>query len=167
MKKHIANSITGFRILCSVIMLFFSAFSVPFFILYLFGGFSDMVDGAVARRTNSISEFGMRFDTVADFIFVAVFLIKFLPLIHIPRWLWIWIAVIAVIKATNLVWGFVCRKKLVDYHSVFNKATGLLLFLLPFTLQRVEPKYSFAVVCIIATIAAIQEGYYTIYKNDK
>ena len=87
-------------------------------------------------------------------------LIKLLPLVHISVWLWIWIAVIAVIKATNIVWGFVCRKKLVDYHSVFNKATGLLLFLLPFTLQRVEPKYSFAVVCIIATIAAIQEGYY-------
>ena len=91
LKKHIANTITGFRILCSVIMLFFSAFSVPFYILYLIGGFSDMVDGTVARKTNSISEFGMQFDTVADFIFVAVSLIKFLPLINIQRWLGIWI----------------------------------------------------------------------------
>ena len=57
-----------------------------------------MVDGTVARKTNSISEFGARFDSVADFIFLAVFLIKFLPLIHFPMWLWIWIAVIAIIK---------------------------------------------------------------------
>ena len=135
--------------------------------MYFLCGFSDMIDGTIARKTNAVSEFGSKLDTIADFVFVVVCLIKLLPLVHISVWLWIWIAVIAVIKATNLVWGFVCRKKLVDYHSVFNKATGLLLFLLPFTLQRVEPKYSFAVVCIIATIAAIKEGYYTIYKNDK
>ena len=144
-----------------------SCFLAKFYIMYFLCGFSDMIDGTIARKTNTVSEFGSKLDTIADFVFVVVCLIKLLPLVHISVWLWIWIAVIAVIKATNLVWGFVCRKKLVDYHSVFNKATGLLLFLLPFTLQRVEPKYSFAVVCIIATIAAIQEGYYTIYKNDK
>ncbi len=165
--KHIANLITSCRILCSIGILCFPAFSQKFYIMYFLCGFSDMIDGTIARKTNAVSEFGSKLDTIADFVFVVVCLIKLLPLVHISVWLWIWIAVIAVIKATNLVWGFVCRKKLVDYHSVFNKATGLLLFLLPFTLQRVEPKYSFAVVCIIATIAAIQEGYYTIYKNDK
>ncbi len=165
--KHIANLITSCRILCSIGILCFPAFSQKFYIMYFLCGFSDMIDGTIARKTNAVSEFGSKLDTIADFVFVVVCLIKLLPLVHISVWVWIWIAVIAVIKATNLVWGFVCRKKLVDYHSVFNKATGLLLFLLPFTLQRVEPKYSFAVVCIIATIAAIQEGYYTIYKNDK
>lgn len=165
--KHIANLITSCRILCSIGILCFPAFSQKFYIMYFLCGFSDMIDGTIARKTNAVSGFGSKLDTIADFVFVVVCLIKLLPLVHISVWLWIWIAVIAVIKATNLVWGFVCRKKLVDYHSVFNKATGLLLFLLPFTLQRVEPKYSFAVVCIIATIAAIQEGYYTIYKNDK
>lgn len=165
--KYIANLITSCRILCSIGILCFPAFSQKFYIMYFLCGFSDMIDGTIARKTNAVSEFGSKLDTIADFVFVVVCLIKLLPLVHISVWLWIWIAVIAVIKATNLVWGFVCRKKLVDYHSVFNKATGLLLFLLPFTLQRVEPKYSFAVVCIIATIAAIQEGYYTIYKNDK
>ena len=40
-------------------------------------------------------------------------------------------------------------------------------FLLPFTLQSVEPTYSFAVVCIIATIAAFQEGYDTIKTNNE
>lgn len=31
-----------------------------------------MIDGTVARKTNSDSEFGARFDIVAYFIFVAV-----------------------------------------------------------------------------------------------
>ena len=165
--KHIAHIITSCRILCSMGILCFPAFSPEFYTMYFLCGFSDMIDGTIARKTNAVTEFGSKLDTVADFVFVAVCLIKLLPLVYISAWLWIWIAVIAVIKATNVVWGFVCRKKLVDYHSVFNKATGLLLFLLPFTLQSVEPTYSFAVVCIIATIAAFQEGYDTIKTNNE
>ena len=92
-------------------------------------------------------------------------MVKLLPIINLTVLLWIWIAVIAIIKVTNIVLGFVRRKKLVALHTVLNKATGTLLFLLPFTLQRVEPTYSFAVVCIIATIAAIQESY-RVNKSD-
>ena len=129
--------------------------------------FSDMIDGTIARKTNAVTEFGSKLDTVADFVFVAVCLIKLLPLIHISVWLLTWIAVIAVIKTVNFAWGFVYRKKLVALHTVLNKATGTLLFLLPFTLQSVAPTYSFAVVCIIATIAAFQEGYDTIKTNNE
>ena len=160
--KHIANLITSCRILCSIGILCFPAFSPKFYIMYFLCGFSDMIDGTIARKTNAISEFGSKLDTIADFVFVVVCLIKLLPLVHISVWVWIWIAVIAVIKTTNIVWGFVCRKKLVTLHSVLNKATGILLFLLPLTLQSVEPTYSFALVCTIATIAAIQEGYFII-----
>lgn len=85
-------------------------------------------------------------------------------MIHLPVWLWIWIAVIAIIKFANIVLGFVLRKKLVVYHSVLNKITGSLLFLLPFTLQFIEPTYSFVVVCSVATIAAIEEGYGNKYE---
>ena len=167
MKKHIANIITASRILFSVLLLFFPVFSVAFYILYLFCGFSDMIDGTVARKTNSTSPFGSRLDTIADLVFVAAAMVKLLPAIHLPGWLWIWGGVIAMIKLANIVWGFVRSKKLVAYHSVFNKTTGLLLFLLPLTLQLIEPTYSFAVVCIIATIAATQESCYTMIKANE
>ena len=161
LKRYIANTITGCRILCSILMLFRSAFSVQFYILYLLCGFSDMVDGTVARKTNCTSEFGARFDTVADFIFVSVSLIKFLPFIDIPSWMWIWIALIAIIKICNITWGFIFKKKLISLHTTMNKTTGFLLFLLPLTLPIVELEYSSIVVCLIATVSAIQEGYYT------
>ena len=119
------------------------------------------------QKTNSTSQFGSQLDTIADLIFVVAAMIKLLPAIHLPGWLWIWGGCIAIIKVTNIVWGVVYRKKLVDVHTVLNKTTGLLLFLLPFTLQSVEPTYSFAVVCIIATIAAFQEGYHTIKTNNE
>ena len=89
MTRHIANILTSCRILGSVILLFLPVFSSPFYITYLFCGFSDMIDGAIARKTNSVSDFGSKIDTAADLVFVAVSFIKLLPTIHIPWWLWI------------------------------------------------------------------------------
>ena len=159
--------ITGLRIIVSFVLLLFDALSLPFYITYLLCGFSDMIDGTIARKTNAVSEFGSKLDTVADAVFMAVCAVKLLPMIYLPIWVWIWIAVIAIIKFANIVMGFFRRKKLVAYHTVLNKITGLLLFLLPFKLQFIEPTYSFAVVCSVATIAAVQEGYYTIKSNYK
>ena len=126
-----------------------------------------MIDGTVARKTGAVSNFGAKLDTVSDFVFMAVCVVKLLPKINISVWLWIWIAIIAIVKVINIVMGFIRRKKLVALHTFLNKITGLLLFLLPLTLQFILPTYSFAVVCTIATIAAIQEGYYIIKANDK
>ena len=67
-----ANIITGFRGLISIVLLFCPVFSPVFYMLYLIAGLSDMIDGTIARRTNTVSEFGERFDTVADFVFVVV-----------------------------------------------------------------------------------------------
>ena len=166
MTKHIANILTGCRILGSVLLLLFPAFSVAFYIIYLFCGFSDMADGTIARKTNSISKFGSQLDTVADLIFVVVSLFKLLPEIHIPQWLWIWCCVIAVIKISNIIWGYVSKKQFISLHIIMNKVTGLLLFLLPLTISFVDLKYSSIVVCCFATLSAIQEGFYVITDSN-
>jgi len=160
MKKYIANVITGSRVAFSLLLLFIPLTSVWFYIIYLFCGFSDMIDGTIARKTGAVSKFGAKLDTASDFVFMAVCVVKLLPMINISIWLWTWIAVIAIIKVINIVLGFIHRKKLVALHTVLNKTTGFLLFLLPLTLQFIEITYGFAVVCTIATVAAIQEGYY-------
>ena len=166
MKKHIANIITALRIACSLPLLFIPLSSVWFYVFYLLCGLSDMVDGTVARKTNSASEFGARLDTVSDFVFMIVALIKFVPHLHIPVWLWIWIGVIAMMKLGNVVLGFVCTKKFVSPHTVLNKVTGLLLFLLPVTISFVDLTYILPIVCTVATVAAIHEVYDT-YSEKK
>lgn len=155
-----ANIITSSRIIISIVLLFCPALSPMFYALYIAAGFSDMIDGPVARKTGTISEFGSKLDTAADFVLVVVCLIKLLPAIHVPAWLVIWIVVIAVIKAINLISGYVMRKEIVVLHTAMNKVTGLLLFLLPLTLSFVDVKYSGAVVCAAAAFAAIQEGHF-------
>ena len=158
--KYMANLVTSCRILCSVFMLFSPAFSAWFYILYLLGGLTDIVDGTIARKTNTESRFGARLDTIADFTFVMASLVKLLPVMHIPKWLGIWILVIAIIKIINVIWGFICKKRFMVEHTIMNKITGLLLFLLPLTVFFIELKYSAVVVCSIATFSAIQEGYF-------
>lgn len=155
-----ANIITSCRILCSIVMLFFPAFSPWFYVLYLICGITDMIDGTVARKTDSVSEFGSKLDTAADFIFVVACSIKLLPAIDIPAWLLIWIVLIAVIKIINVVSGFICCMRFVAVHTVMNKVTGLLVFMLPLSLPFIEMKYSAIFVCGVATFAAIQEGHF-------
>ena len=154
-----ANIITGIRIVCSIAILFFPVFSPAFYALYIVAGISDILDGTVARKTGTVSEFGSKLDTGADFVLAVVCLIKLIPVIHAPVWLIIWIIVIAVIKAINLVSGYAMRKEIVVLHTAMNKVTGILLFVLPLTLTFIDLKYSGAVVSALATFAAIQEGH--------
>ena len=159
-KGYLANCITIVRILCSIALLFFPAFSPAFYALYITAGVSDMVDGWVARMTHTVSELGTKLDTIADIVFVIVCLVILLPVLNIPVWLWVWIGIIALIKIINIISGFIVQKRFVSVHSTMNKVTGLLLFVFPLTLSLIDLKFSAAVVCIFATYAAIQEGHF-------
>lgn len=155
-----ANILTGCRMAGSLLLLFFPVFSGRFYALYLICGLSDLLDGPIARKTNTASESGARLDTIADFIFFAVCFIKILPVLPLPLWLWVWFAAIALIKIINVISGFLCRKKLAAEHTLMNKLTGALLFLFPLTLPYIDCSLSAAILCAAATFAAVQEGHY-------
>lgn len=154
-----ANLITGIRVLASVGLLFYPALSPSFFALYLLAGLTDMIDGPVARKTHTATAFGAKLDTAADILFAAVCLVKLLPVLNIPLWMFIWIGLIALIKIMNIVSGFVIRKRFVSVHTPMNKATGALLFLLPLTVSCIDLRYTAPIVCAVATFAALQEGH--------
>lgn len=155
-----ANIITSIRIIFSIALLFCQALSDSFYALYIVAGITDMIDGTVARKTNTASEFGSKLDTVADFVFVVICLLKLIPIVDIPVWLYIWTGIIAIIKIINVIYGYVLNKDFASVHTLMNKATGALLFAVPLTLSIVDLKYSSIVVCIVATFAAVQEGHY-------
>jgi CDP-diacylglycerol--glycerol-3-phosphate 3-phosphatidyltransferase len=72
----------------------------------------------------------------------------------------VWITLIALIKIPNITLVFIRKKKLISIHSVFNKITGFALFLLPLTLTFAPTTYSVATICVLATLAAMQEVYF-------
>ena len=62
--------------------------------------------------------------------------------------------------------GIRSYEKLISPHTVLNKITGLLLFLLPVTISFVDLTYTLPIVCTVATIAAIHEVYYTYLEKN-
>lgn len=123
-------------------------------------GLSDVLDGAIARRTGTVSRLGERLDTFADIVFVAIWIAIFIPAINVGDWLWIWVGLIALIKVVNVISGFVMKKGFASKHTIANKATGVLLFLLPMMIQHESIKVpSIILVCILASFAAVQEGH--------
>ena len=160
MKRHIPNMITLSRIPMAVALPFVQSSPAVFWTLYLLCGFSDVLDGAVARSTGTVSRLGERLDTIADIIFVAVWIVLFIPAMNVGRWLWIWTGIIALIKVVNVISGLAMKKGFVAKHTPANKATGILLFLLPMVILLEVIKVPYIVlVCLLATFAAIQEGH--------
>ena len=157
MKKHIANMVTSIRILGSVCMLCSSIFSPLFYSTYLFCGLTDMIDGTIARRTNSVTSFGSRLDSIADLIFLIAAGVKILPVIYIPNWLWIGALLVFVMKIAAVIWRYILVRQFLLKHTLLNKITGFLLFLLPLGLPFAEMKYSAGVACAVAFLSAIQD----------
>ena len=77
-----------------------------------------------------------------------------------------WGGVFAVIKISNIIWGYVSKKQFISLHTIMNKLAGLLLFLLPLTISFMELKYTAIAVCSIATFSALQEGFYIIVDRE-
>lgn len=141
--RDLANYMTASRILAAFCLLFTAPFSVAFYGFYIYCGLSDMADGAVARKTHTESRTGAYLDSVADLIFVAVCLVRLLPVLAVLRWLWVWMAVIVLIKIINVVSGWVC----------WHRIVLLLLLYLPLEILAVP-------LGMAAAFAAIQEGHF-------
>ena len=70
-----------------------------------------------------------------------------------------------IIKMINIISGFVVQKIFVTVHSVMNKLTGGLLFIVSLSLRIIDFRYNASIVCAAAAFAAIQEGYYITRRN--
>ena len=155
--KHLPNIITALRIAGSIDLLFCNAAGWQFWTLYVLCGLSDMVDGWLARKLQAESKTGSVLDSIADLLFVACCAIQLLPTMSIPSWLWIWAGIIVIIKIVNQILSLLIIKRFCVPHTIANKLTGFLLFLtVPTISWHIIP---IAIVALIATFAAIQEGY--------
>ena len=117
-----------------------------------------MADGYLARKLHAESKAGAVLDSVADICFVACCAIRILPILQIPKWLWIWAGLIVIIKLVNQVSALIVCKGFRFPHTSANKLTGLLLFIaVPTMFWSIVP---IAIVAGVATFAAVQEGHF-------
>ncbi len=103
-------------------------------------------------------------DSVSDIVFVACCAISLLPVLEIPMWLWIWAGVIVIIKIVNQISALVVFKRFCFPHTLANKLTGFLLFLMvPTMFWSMIP---ISIVASLATFAAVHEGHYIRTKQE-
>ena len=134
MKKNLANIITGSRVICSLMILFFPAFSVWYYALYIYGGLTDVLDGAVARGLKIESEFGDKFDTIADITFSMAVFLRLVDLIIVPTWMITWICAIILIKFSTIIVSLTVLHRFITVHSVLNKICGFYVYFMLFSL---------------------------------
>ena len=140
--------------------------SIPFFIIYTLGGITDIIDGLLARKYNYASHVGAVLDSIADFIFLAVTIFLFLPVLKLPIGIWLWILGIACIRLQSVGVGLGKYKKFVMIHTYLNKATGLLLFLFPFFYGMLSLVPTAVILCTIATVSALEELIINILSSE-
>ena len=157
--KHIPNILSASRIALCLPLLLADAMTVPFWVLYVIAGMTDMLDGFLARRWGVESKFGARLDSLADFVFVLAVGYKLFPWLKLPTALWMMIGVIALVKMVNAISSYVINHKIAFLHTKANKLTGFLLFIGMMTIgQSYFVPVAWVIACI-ALFAAIQEGH--------
>ncbi|RAP48410.1 MAG: hypothetical protein BZ136_04990 [Methanosphaera sp. rholeuAM74] len=155
--KNLANYISLSRILFSILLVFTEALSPLFFIIFMFCGFTDIVDGYIARSYALTSDFGAKLDSIADIVFFMAYLLVLLPVLCYDYLISLWIIVIFIIKSLSITIGYIRFGKFALIHTYLNKLTGLLLVLLPFILVLGSSGLSIVFVCLVASVASIEE----------
>lgn len=153
--KNLANALTLSRILLSAVLLFIMD-TPAFLILYLLCGVTDVLDGAIARKTKTVSLLGARLDSIAD---LAMFLVIFVWMVRTIEWagFWPFLLGIVLLRAANVGIVLIKHKQFGILHTYLNKATGLLVFLFV-PLWILFPGDSWIWICIgLAALSAAEE----------
>lgn len=171
-RKQCANIISTTRIAAAISLFFFNELRVLFVILYVYCGFTDFLDGKLARKLQITSTLGAALDTIGDVLtylaFVKILIIQSL----VPLWAVVWY-IVAMLG--NVIAGFIAKKRFGQFyliHSLFGKILGVALFTLPLWLKLTEklPNYNsvcLSVICIIATISAFETIYIQLKSKEQ
>lgn len=157
--KHTANIISLSRIILVVALLIVRQNPFWFVLVYLLAGLSDVLDGYVARKTQTQSMLGAQLDSLADLLLFGVVLTvmclwlrEYIP-VFLP-----WIMTVALLRVINLIIAARKYGKFAILHTWGNKLTGLLLFLTPLLFIAFHRTYLLWPVCMIATLSAVEEA---------
>ena len=158
-KLNIANVLTSMRILGAIVMLFIKPLTTWFLVIYTVAGITDALDGFVARKMNTFSEFGAKLDSVADLSFYAVMLIKILPVLieKLPKIIWVFVALALLLRLMAYVVAAIKYHKFASLHTWLNKATNVLIFVVPYLLSTVIAVPYCWICCIIGGLASLEE----------
>lgn len=165
---NLANFLTFSRTLGAVALLFTAPGSVAFFFLYTWCGLTDLVDGTIARKMKTAGKTGALLDSIADLTFIAAVTIILLPVMikTIPFWSLIGTLAVFLIRTAAYLIGAAKFHHFAALHTISNKVTGGLLFLLPYGLGSSCQNVMLVVILIVAGYSSIEEVICEIYMKE-
>ncbi len=166
MKKNLANIVSLSRVAGAIVLFFCKSLSKTFLAIYIFCGFTDLIDGPIARKTKSTGTLGATLDTVGD-VLTYLALTKILILRKlVPLWILVWIL------SAGSVFGacsFISKKRFNKFylpHTYLGKIFGGSVFVLPLAMQFMPGYAWMSVICSIATAHALELVYIQL-KSDE
>lgn len=127
--KHIANMLTGLRIVLSLLIPAFLDDRTTVFILFVAAGLTDVLDGIIARRTDTESRLGAQLDSAADIVMFGVMVACAVVWAGVALWALVpWLIAVAAVRIGNLLIAGLKFKTFAGIHTVGNKLTGVLIF---------------------------------------
>ena len=161
-KEHqwnIADTVTALRIAASAVLLFLPLQTAGFLAVYTLTGLTDAMDGWLARKTGTASDFGARLDSIADLLFYTILLLRLFPVLWqlLPPQIWYAVAGIILVRLAAYVTAAVKFHRFAALHTWLNKLTGAAVFLLPYALAMTTGVvYSWGL-CVLAFAASAEE----------
>lgn len=151
-----ANSITLLRIILSFGLLFIRPYGTIFFLIYTVCGLTDILDGYIARKTKTESNFGAKLDTISDLLFFSVVIIVLSDkIIKNPVYMFFIVSVFS-IRLVSVVISFLKYRQFFILHTYGNKLTGFLLFFVPYFIGF-DISFLLYVVGGIALVSSVEE----------
>ena len=154
-----ADTITSVRIVASLFLLFPPLGSVWFLTVYTIAGLTDVLDGWLARRTGTASQFGARLDSAADLLFYGVLILRLFPVLwkSFPVTIWYAVAAIVLVRLSAYATAYYKYHQFAALHTWLNKLTGAAVFLLPYGLALSQATVFGFVACVLAFAASLEE----------
>ena len=129
MFKHVPNILTLIRFLLIPFIIYFLAINqyIVGVILFIISGITDVVDGAIARKFNFITDFGKLMDPLAD----KLTQISVLATLMIKELIPVWILAIVIAKEAVMIAGasFLYGRDVVVSSKWFGKLATVLFFI--------------------------------------
>ena len=157
--KYLPNIISCARIAGTIWLLLMKPLTTLFLVVYAITGVSDVLDGFIARRYGTTSELGAKLDSIADLLLYTLILIRIFPVmwVTLPKKIWIMVAAILGVRISAYITAAVKFHCFASMHTYMNKATGFMVFMVPFAIiSPVAVPFCWCV-CIVAMTASLEE----------
>ncbi len=165
---YIPNIITALRMVGTFGLIFTKTFSPVFYIVYFFTGVTDVLDGFLARKLKVTSEFGAKLDSVADMLFNITMIIKILPalIVVLPVFIWYLVGAIVLLRVASYVVSAVKFRKIASLHTIMNKITVFLVFVVPFFVHTQIVVGLCTLICSLGILATVEDLFINIRKKE-